>query len=164
MLQLIHLVKHDVNPINQIPFIYFHKRNYILIVEITYPIALINNLQQGYKLDVILMHHIRNTPLFLLNMCMGFNYNIYMCMFCTLLCVNIKLWFAYIKNLELLYLMVDLLMHTTFFCTHAKMWSIVIIFHDALPTPFIDSNVNLRWKQRKSKELGHVPWLLALQG
>jgi hypothetical protein len=91
MLQLIHLVKHDVNPINQIPFIYFHKRNYILIIEITYPLALINNLQQGYKLDVILMRHIGNTPLFLLNMRMRFNCNIYMCMFCTLLYANIKL-------------------------------------------------------------------------
>jgi hypothetical protein len=29
---------------------------------------------------------------------------------------------------------------------------------------FIDSNVSIRWKQRKSKELGHVPWLVALQG
>jgi hypothetical protein len=28
---------------------------------------------------------------------------------------------------------------------------------DALPTSFIDSNANLRWKQWKSKELGHVP-------
>jgi hypothetical protein len=31
------------------------------------------------------------------------------------------------------------------------------IEHDALPTPFIDSNVSLKWKQRKNKELGHAP-------
>jgi hypothetical protein len=28
---------------------------------------------------------------------------------------------------------------------------------DALSTPFIDSNVSLKWKQQKSKELGHAP-------
>jgi hypothetical protein len=38
------------------------------------------------------------------------------------------------------------------------------ILVDVLPTPFIDSNVNLRWKQRKSKELRHAPWLVALRG
>jgi hypothetical protein len=27
---------------------------------------------------------------------------------------------------------------------------------DALPISLIDSNVSLRWKQRKNKELGHV--------
>jgi len=91
MLQLIHLVKHDVNPINQIPLIYFYIHNCILIVEITYPLALVNNLQQGYKLDIILMHHIGNTPLLLLNMRMRFNCYIYKCMFCTLFCANIKL-------------------------------------------------------------------------
>jgi hypothetical protein len=85
------LVKHDVNPINQICLIYFHKHNYILIVEITYPFELINNLQQGYKLDAILMRHIGNIPLLLINMHMRFNCNIYMCMFRTLLCANIKL-------------------------------------------------------------------------
>ncbi len=91
MLQLVHLVKHDVNSINQIPLIYFYKCNCILIVEITNPLTLVNNLQQGYKLDIILLHHIGNTPLLLLNMHMRFNCNIYKCMFCTLLCANIKL-------------------------------------------------------------------------
>jgi hypothetical protein len=33
---------------------------------------------------------------------------------------------------------------------------------DALPSFLIDSNVSLRWKQWKDKELGHVPWLVAL--
>jgi hypothetical protein len=33
---------------------------------------------------------------------------------------------------------------------------------DAFPTPFIDSNVSIRWEQRKNKELGHVPWLTTL--
>ncbi len=36
--------------------------------------------------------------------------------------------------------------------------------NDALPTLFIDSNVNLKWKQRKSKELGHAPLFAALSG
>jgi hypothetical protein len=40
--------------------------------------------------------------------------------------------------------------------------SISYSLFDALPTPFIDSNVNLRWKQQKSKELGHIPWLETL--
>ncbi len=35
---------------------------------------------------------------------------------------------------------------------------------DALPTSFIDSNVSLRWKQQKSKELRHAPWLATLWG
>jgi hypothetical protein len=34
--------------------------------------------------------------------------------------------------------------------------------NDVLPTSFIDSNVKLRWKQWKSKELRHTPWLVAL--
>jgi hypothetical protein len=39
--------------------------------------------------------------------------------------------------------------------THAK-WRI--------PNSLIDSNVSLRWKQWKSKELGHAPWLVTLWG
>jgi hypothetical protein len=35
---------------------------------------------------------------------------------------------------------------------------------DAIPSSLIHSNVNLRWKQWKSKELGHVPWLATLGG
>jgi hypothetical protein len=38
------------------------------------------------------------------------------------------------------------------------------IIIDMLPTSFIDSNVSLKKKQRKNKELGHVPWLVALWG
>jgi hypothetical protein len=30
-------------------------------------------------------------------------------------------------------------------------------FDDTLPSSLIDSNVNLKWKQRKSKELKHAP-------
>jgi hypothetical protein len=32
-------------------------------------------------------------------------------------------------------------------------------YGDGLPSSWIDSNVSLRWKQRKSQELGHVPGL-----
>jgi hypothetical protein len=32
-----------------------------------------------------------------------------------------------------------------------------IIALDVLPSSLIDSNVNLKWNQRKSKELRHVP-------
>jgi hypothetical protein len=35
---------------------------------------------------------------------------------------------------------------------------------DELPSSLINSNVNMRWKQRKNKELGHAPWLAALWG
>jgi hypothetical protein len=35
---------------------------------------------------------------------------------------------------------------------------------DALSSSLIDSNVNMKWKQWKSKELGHAPWLVALWG
>jgi hypothetical protein len=35
---------------------------------------------------------------------------------------------------------------------------------DALPSSLMDSNVSLNWKQQKSKELGHVPWFVALWG
>ncbi len=35
---------------------------------------------------------------------------------------------------------------------------------DMLPSSLIDSNVSLKRKQRKSEELRHVPWLVALQG
>jgi hypothetical protein len=31
------------------------------------------------------------------------------------------------------------------------------MLNDALPSSLIDSNVSLRWKQRKSKELGYIP-------
>ncbi len=34
--------------------------------------------------------------------------------------------------------------------------------NDALPSSLMDSNVSLNWKQRKSKESGHAPWLVAL--
>jgi hypothetical protein len=74
MLQLIHLVQHDFKPINGIPVIFFHKHNCILILEITHPLTLVNTLQQDYKLDVILMHHIGNIPLLLFNMRMRFYY------------------------------------------------------------------------------------------
>jgi len=33
---------------------------------------------------------------------------------------------------------------------------------DALPSSLIDSNVSLKWKQQKGKELGHAPWLAPL--
>jgi hypothetical protein len=33
-----------------------------------------------------------------------------------------------------------------------------------LPSSWIDFNVSLKWKHRKSKELGHTPWLVALSG
>jgi hypothetical protein len=36
--------------------------------------------------------------------------------------------------------------------------------NDALPSSLIDSNVSLRWKQWKSKELGHAPWLATFWG
>jgi hypothetical protein len=35
---------------------------------------------------------------------------------------------------------------------------------DAPPNSFTNSNVNLKWKQWKSKESRHVPWLVALWG
>jgi hypothetical protein len=35
---------------------------------------------------------------------------------------------------------------------------------DVLPSSLIDSNVSLEWKQRKSKESGHTPWLATLWG
>jgi hypothetical protein len=35
---------------------------------------------------------------------------------------------------------------------------------DMLPNYSIDSNVSMKWKQWKSKELGHIPWLVALWG
>jgi hypothetical protein len=33
---------------------------------------------------------------------------------------------------------------------------------DVLPSSLINSNVNLRWKHRKSKDLKHAPWLTTL--
>jgi hypothetical protein len=33
---------------------------------------------------------------------------------------------------------------------------------NAPPSSLMDSNVSSNWKQRKSKELGHIPWLIAL--
>jgi hypothetical protein len=35
---------------------------------------------------------------------------------------------------------------------------------DGLPSSWIDSNVSLKWKQRKSQKLGHAPWFVALWG
>ncbi len=43
------------------------------------------------------------------------------------------------------------------FCGGVWNQRLVVTLLDVLPTSFIDSNVSLRWKQRKSKELGHVP-------
>jgi len=37
-------------------------------------------------------------------------------------------------------------------------------YFDALPSSFMDSNVSLNWKYRKSKESGHASWLTALWG
>jgi hypothetical protein len=37
-------------------------------------------------------------------------------------------------------------------------------FHDTLPSSLLDSNVSLKWKHRKNKELGHALWLVALWG
>ncbi len=39
-----------------------------------------------------------------------------------------------------------------------------VVSSDALPSSLIDSNVSLKWKQRKSKKLGHVIWLAILWG
>jgi hypothetical protein len=36
--------------------------------------------------------------------------------------------------------------------------------YDAPPSSLIDSNVGLKWKQQKSKELEHTPWLVAFWG
>jgi hypothetical protein len=30
--------------------------------------------------------------------------------------------------------------------------------------PWLDSNVSMKWKHWKSKELGHAPWFVALWG
>jgi hypothetical protein len=38
------------------------------------------------------------------------------------------------------------------------------MYNDALPIFFLDLDVSLRWKQWKSKELGHVLWLVTLWG
>jgi hypothetical protein len=38
------------------------------------------------------------------------------------------------------------------------------MFNDAFPSFWIDSNVSLKWKQRKSQKLGHIPWLATLGG
>ncbi len=35
---------------------------------------------------------------------------------------------------------------------------------DALPSSLMDSYMSLNRKQRKNKELGHIPWLIALWG
>jgi hypothetical protein len=35
---------------------------------------------------------------------------------------------------------------------------------DALPSSLINSNMNLKWKQRKRKELGHAHWFATLWG
>jgi hypothetical protein len=34
---------------------------------------------------------------------------------------------------------------------------------DALPNSLIDSNLNMKWKWRKSKESKHDPWFVTLQ-
>jgi len=36
--------------------------------------------------------------------------------------------------------------------------------NDTPPSSLVDSNVSPNWKQRKSKESGHTPWLVALWG
>jgi hypothetical protein len=38
------------------------------------------------------------------------------------------------------------------------------IISDALPCSLVDSIESLKWKQWKSKELGHAPWLTTLWG
>jgi hypothetical protein len=35
---------------------------------------------------------------------------------------------------------------------------------DTLPGSLVDSIESLKWKQRKSKESRHIPWLVALWG
>jgi hypothetical protein len=40
----------------------------------------------------------------------------------------------------------------------------LILASDVLPSSLIDSNVNLKRNQRKSKKLGHAPWFTALWG
>ncbi len=36
--------------------------------------------------------------------------------------------------------------------------------HEVLPSSLMDSNMSLKLKQQKSKELGHAPWLATLWG
>jgi hypothetical protein len=36
--------------------------------------------------------------------------------------------------------------------------------HDVISSSLIDSNVSLKLKQQKNKELGHAPWLTTLGG
>jgi hypothetical protein len=40
--------------------------------------------------------------------------------------------------------------------------NLFLALNDMLPSSLIDSNI--KWKQEKSKELGHVPWFVALWG
>jgi hypothetical protein len=49
------------------------------------------------------------------------------------------------------------------YLTMAKLTILKLVI-DALPSSLIDSNVNLRSKQRKDKELGHVPGFATFQG
>jgi hypothetical protein len=42
-------------------------------------------------------------------------------------------------------------------------WESLFALHiDTFRNSLIDSNASLKWKQWKSKELGHAPWLVAL--
>jgi hypothetical protein len=48
--------------------------------------------------------------------------------------------------------------------TQIKIITNSCIEFDAFPSSLINSNVSMEWKQRKSKELGHAPWLVTLRG
>jgi hypothetical protein len=43
-------------------------------------------------------------------------------------------------------------------------FSVINKYIDVLPSSLIDSNVSLKWKQRKSKKSKHAFWFVALWG
>jgi hypothetical protein len=92
---------------------------------------------------------------------------------CLLLCIILS-FFLYvltflISSIHLCCLRASFRTHSSYsFSTHNSSWStfwLACCFSffacNTLPSSLIDSNVNLKWTQWKSKELGHTPWFTA---
>jgi hypothetical protein len=62
-------------------------------------------------------------------------------------------------------------LHDPFGHLKHKLWlkegpkvKLAVWFPDIVSSSLINSNVSLKWKQRKSKELGHIPWFATFRG
>jgi hypothetical protein len=82
-----------------------------------------------------------------------------------ILIINGRFW-KYWKTYEIhiLNIIDNMVKNVNDLCSSMPSPSLTMSYNDALPTSFIDSNVNLRQKQWKSKESGHALWLATLWG